>query len=97
VTEYFVEITPAAEREIVESIRWYATKNPIAADTFRTIVFDSIELISNSPLSWAKVSDRGIRKFVLPRYPYTIFFNVLGKSVRVIAVTHHHRAPTDWS
>lgn len=95
--DYVVEIAPPAEREITEAIQWYATKSLPAANTFRNLIFDSIALIANSPLSWAKVSERGIRRFVLPRYPYTLFFHVAGSTVTIVAVTHHHRAPTDWS
>jgi plasmid stabilization system protein ParE len=93
VTDYVVEITPAAEQEISDAVRWYAQRSPIAADTFRTIVFDALEVLSYSPLSWAKVSDRGVRRFVLPRYPYTIFFHVLGSTVRVLSVNHNRRMP----
>lgn len=93
---YAVEITPQAEQEIADAVLWYASKNKVVAETFRAIVFDSIELISNSPLSWAAVSARGVRRFVLPRYPYTVFFHVIGSTVKIIAVTHHHRKPKIW-
>lgn len=95
-TDYVVEIAPQAEREIVEAIGWYKTKSVSAADTFKSIVFDAVELISHSPLSWAKVSDLGVRKFVLPRYPYSLFFNVHGDIVIVLALAHHRRAPQRW-
>ena len=92
-TGYSVEISPAAEWEITEAVQWYRSKSPSAADLFKSIVFDSIETISLSPLSWAQVSTRGLRKFVLPRYPYSLFFTVQGGTVRVMAVAHHRRAP----
>lgn len=95
-TDYTVEISPDAEREIVQAAQWYAKKNRLAADVFRTIVFDSIETISHSPLSWAKVSEDGIRKFVLPRYPYSLFFKVLGSTVEILTVAHNRSMPGYW-
>ena len=94
--DYIVEISPNAEREIVQAVQWYAQKNPLAADVFRTTVFDSIDTISHSPLSWAKVSEDGIRKFVLPRYPYSLFFKVLGSTVEILTVAHNRRMPGHW-
>jgi toxin ParE1/3/4 len=94
---YTVQIAPPAEREVAEAVDWYRSKSPIAADTFRAIVFDAVEMISHSPLSWPKVSDRGVRKLVLPRYPYSMFYSVAGNVVTILAVTHHRRAPRNWA
>jgi plasmid stabilization system protein ParE len=97
VVTYTVQIAPPAEREIAGAVDWYSSKNPIAADAFRTIVFDAVEMIAHSPFSWPKVSDRGVRKLVLPRYPYSMFYSVAGSIVTILAVTHHRRVPRDWS
>jgi hypothetical protein len=37
---------------MAEAVAWYFEKSTAAADTFKTIVFDSIDIISHSPLSW---------------------------------------------
>jgi hypothetical protein len=71
-------------------------KSTAAADTFKTIVFDSIDIISHSPLSWGKVGGSNIRKFVLPRYPYSLYFEVVGDTVNVLAVAHNRRLPGYW-
>jgi len=94
---YTVQIAPPAEREVAEAVDWYRSKSPIAADTFRAIVFDAVEMILHSPLSWPKVSDRGVRKLVLPRYPYSMFYSVAGDIVMILAVTHHRRGPRNWA
>jgi plasmid stabilization system protein ParE len=90
---YTVQIAPPVEREVAEAVDWYRSKSPMAADAFRAIVFDAVEMISHSPLSWPKVSDQGVRKVVLPRYPYSKFYSVAGDVVTILAVTHHRRAP----
>ncbi len=95
-TPYIVKFSPLVSREVEEAIGWYRDKNPVAADLFRTIVFDSIEIISHSPLSWGKVAETDIRKFVIPRYPYSLYFEVLANIVYVLAVAHNRRTPQYW-
>ncbi len=91
-TLYTVKFSPAAAQEIEDAIRWYAEKNPIAADQFRANVFDAIEIISNSPLSWVKVAEPEIRRFVIAKYPYSLYFEVLGDIVQILSVAHNRRA-----
>ena len=95
-TAYDIEITTEAEQEISDALQWYAAQDKQAAEVFKTIVFESIDIISHSPLSWAQVSDDGIRRFVLPRYPYKLFFTVMANTVKILAVAHNRRMPGYW-
>ncbi len=95
-TAYDIEITAEAEQEISEVVQWYAAQDRQAAEVFKTIVFESVDIISQSPLSWAQVSDDGVRRFVLPRYPYKLFFAVMGNTVKILAVAHNRRTPDYW-
>ena len=94
--DYTVEISPEALDEITQTVQWYSQRSKVAADTFRAIVFDSIDTISHSPLSWAKVSEDGVRKFVLPRYPYSLLFKVRTDTVEILTIAHHRRQPNYW-
>jgi hypothetical protein len=42
------------------------------------------------------VGGSNIRKFVLPRYPYSLYFEVVGDTVNVLAVAHNRRLPGYW-
>lgn len=90
---YEIEITPEAEHEISEIVHWYAVQDRQTAEVFKTTIFDAVDLISHSPLSWAQVSDDGVRRFVLPRYPYKLFFTVMGSTVKILAVAHNRQMP----
>lgn len=94
---YRVLVAQSAEQELAEAVVWYQSKSALAADAFKAIVFDAIEMIAHSPLSWPKISDIGVRKLVLPRYPYSMFFAVSGDTVTVLALMHHRRAPREWA
>ena len=45
VTAYGIEITAEAEQEISEAVQWYAAKDRQTAEVFKTIVFESIDII----------------------------------------------------
>lgn len=91
-TLYVVKFSPAAAQEIEDAIRWYAEKNPIAADQFRANVFEAIEMISKSSLGWAKLAESEIRRFVISKYPYSLYFEVIGNIVQILSFAHNRRA-----
>jgi toxin ParE1/3/4 len=93
VSRYIVKFAPSADRELEEAARWYAEHRPAASAGFRSSVIDAVELISNSPLSWRQVTESGVRRIVVDKYPYTVYFEVLGDMVYVLSVAHHRKAP----
>ena len=52
-TAYDIEITIEAEQEISEAVQWYAAQDTHAAEVFKTIVFESIDIIRDCPLGGA--------------------------------------------
>jgi len=95
VSAYFVEIAPDAERDIREAFLWYADRNQLIADAFRTEVFDAIDLLGASPLG--KAADTlGNRRRVLHRFPYSVVYEVIENTVTILAVAHHRRLPDYW-
>jgi toxin ParE1/3/4 len=93
VSQYTVKFAPDAARELEEAARWYADKSSAACAGFRSAVIDAVELISNAPLSWRQVTGSGVRRIVVDKYPYTVYFEVLGDMVYVLSVAHHRKAP----
>ena len=51
--------------------------------------------INSNPKQFPKVRN-DIRKAVLKRFPYSIFFVVTDKKISVIAVFHNSRNPIVW-
>ena len=94
-SEFAVVLAPAAERDIADAFLWYKERNALAADGFRAEVFDAIEHIAASPLS-RPADDEGNRHRVLKRFPYSVFYEVMGNKVTVLAIAHHRRKPAYW-
>ena len=91
-SEFAVVLAPRAENDIAEAFGWYQERNATAAAAFRAEVFETIDRLAEAPLSWP-ADDEGNRKRVVKRFPYTVWFEVLGSTVTVLAVAHHKRRP----
>jgi plasmid stabilization system protein ParE len=96
VSRFRVEILPEAEAEFREAFLWYFERSPLAADAFRTEVFDKIDGLEDDADTWPK-DDDGIHFRVLNRFPYTVHYELVGSVATVLAVSHQRRAPGYWS
>jgi plasmid stabilization system protein ParE len=95
VTRFAVEVLPEAEAEIREAFLWYFERSPIAADAFRTEALDAIDLLEADALMWPEDED-GVRHYILRHFPYTVFYELGGHIVTVLAVAHQRREPGYW-
>lgn len=94
-SEYLVEIAPAAESDIRDAFLWYVERNALIADAFRAETFEAIEQLGKTPLGKA-ADDEGNRRRVLHRFPYSVVYAVTGSAVTILAVAHHRRKPNYW-
>ena len=90
-----IQILPDAEAEITAAFQWYAERNPKAAEFFRGEVLDCIDQLSDSATKW-KRDDDGTHRRVLRHFPYTIFYEITGSVVFILAVAHQRREPGYW-
>ena len=94
-SEFVVVLAPAAERDISDAFLWYRERNALAADGFRTEVFDAIDRIASAPMS-RPPDGEGNRMRVLKRFPYSVYYEVVGATITILAVAHHRRRPNYW-
>lgn len=94
-SRFTVEILPDAEREFREAFLWYFDRSPLATDAFSTEVFEAIDALKEDADLWPANED-GIRFRVLTRFPYTIYYDLLGESATILAIAHQRRRPGYW-
>jgi plasmid stabilization system protein ParE len=92
VTRFAVEILPEAEAEIREAFRWYFERSPIAAEAFRGETLGAIDRLGINALMCSEDED-AIRRNILRHFPYTVFYEIRGNTVTVLAVAHQRRKP----
>ncbi len=94
-TRFSIAILPEAEAEFREAFLWYFERSPLAANAFRTVVFDKIDALATDADSWPK-DENDIHFRVLNRFPYTLHYDLHGTVVTILAVAHQRRIPGYW-
>jgi plasmid stabilization system protein ParE len=90
-----VRLTKAAEEDLREARQWYLKEAPHVASAFRREVRETHQRISENPWQSPDVH-RGIRRRLVHRFPYAVFYRVEAEAVQVIAITHQARDPRVW-
>ena len=86
-----------AIRETRKSIAHYELQRENLGREFRIEVEAAVERLRRNPRIYPLHDDKGTRKLVLRRFPFTIFFVELEDSFWVAAVAHHKRRPGYWA
>jgi plasmid stabilization system protein ParE len=89
------EFHPDAEQEFIEEAAYYESEVPGLGSRFTDEVDRVIELLRENPKSGAPV-DEHLRHFVLRRFPHSIVYAVLSKTLFIVAVAHGSRKPGYW-
>ena len=77
---------------------WYDERDPAAGDGFVEAIERAEAMICEVPLAWAAWpgARTGIRRYLLPYFPYAIAYELRGEEVVILAVAHQRRRPGYW-
>lgn len=81
-----------AKRDLSEATAWYRRISRALGDDFVRRVDDAILLAREQPLAYSVVH-RAIRRILLHRFPYALFYYAGDDRIVVIAVLHQARDP----
>jgi toxin ParE1/3/4 len=88
---------PLAELELGEAVEFYDQARRGLGDSFLHEVERAIAFLERYPEAAPKVG-RKVRRFVLPRFPYSLIYRHLGGGqTRILAVAHQKRRPRYWT
>ncbi|MBI2525034.1 MAG: type II toxin-antitoxin system RelE/ParE family toxin [Candidatus Rokubacteria bacterium] len=90
-----VRFHPEARAEVLAARDWYAARNQTAADRFVAEVEQAVEAILEAPDRRPRYLHR-TRRYVLPRFPFSIIYRPHGSAVHIFAVAHAKRRPGYW-
>jgi plasmid stabilization system protein ParE len=89
-------LEPAAQDDLAEALAWYEQHGPPhLAGEFLEVVSSAFAAIERAPLQF-HVERADVRKAVLPRFPYSVYFVVLVDVISGLAVFHSSRDPAIW-
>ncbi len=83
---------PLAEIDVEEAFDWYERRRNGLGSDFLLSIEESIERCLRQPNMYPAVH-RDIRRALIRRFPYGIFYIVAGEDLIVIAVLHVRRDP----
>jgi len=92
---YSVVFTQAARTELIEAQDWYEGEAIGLGRRFRQAVDAPIERIADNPRQFPIVL-KNVRRGLLRRFPYSLFFVVEDELLIVIACFHASRDPSHW-
>lgn len=88
---------PQAESEHLKQVTYYEVQQPGLGARYLAEVTAALEYICEAPHRFPIARPPALRKLVLKRFPFTIFFRELSGMVQVVAVAPHRRRPGYWS
>ncbi len=90
-----LEFHPGAEAELIEAAAYYELQVPGLGERFASEVRRATDLLLEQPELGAR-ADPVLRKFVLNRFPFTLFYSVTAEVLRIEVVAHQSRRPGYW-
>ncbi len=92
---HLVRIRPEAERDVRNAVSWYEEQRSGLGRELILELDAVYERLAESPHRYADIR-RGIRRAIVRRFPYGVFYLVTDTEVRVIAVVDMARNPSVW-
>ncbi len=86
---------PDAKAELIEAARFYNQRVSGLGAEFLEAVDQSGQIILKTPDRW-RVVDGNVRRYLMSRFPYTIYYRLLPDRIRILAFAHHGRHPSYW-
>jgi len=90
-----LSVSPQAEKEAQKAAQWYERETSGLGVAFLEVVGRTLELLAERPLLFPVVY-RDVRRALVKRFPYGIFFRLRPNQIRVIAIVHLARDPGVW-
>jgi toxin ParE1/3/4 len=88
-------VRPKAEIDIRRAYRWYEKELKGLGMRFLRELNEGFEKIAANPRHYAEIAG-GMRRKLLNKFPYGVFFVFEDQEVRVLAVLQHAQSPNVW-
>lgn len=87
-----VQVRRAAELDVAEAQVWYETQRSGLGAEFHSEISRIFTVLTETPLIYP-VLYRGVRRALVHRFPYLVWYSVVGEEVSVLACTHARQNP----
>jgi plasmid stabilization system protein ParE len=88
-------LRPQAERDVEQAVRWYEGERSGLGVRFLHQLDGLFKRIQLHPFQFPEIQD-GVRRGLLSRFPYGVYFAPAEDEIVVLAVLHLYRHPDTW-
>jgi len=92
---YALVLRPEVRKEVDEAYTWYESQQPGLGDDFLDCVNEILDRICQMPESYPVVY-RDVRRAVVRRFPYAVYYRIVSSRAIVTAIFHGRRDSTGW-
>ena len=93
---YTLKLKPEVYNDIKIAYDWYESQRIGLGEDFLLTLEESYSKITRTPKIYQLIY-KTVRRKLLRRFPYGLFFVLRGDEVIIIAVMHTRRKPSDWN
>jgi plasmid stabilization system protein ParE len=90
-----IRFTPEADAELAEARQWYSHQRADLDIEFMGRIDDALSRIVRDPHMYPIVY-KTLRRVVVRRFPFAVFYEITTDEIQVIAVFHSRRDPETW-
>lgn len=90
-----VDFRPEAQAELEDAYAWYEEQRTGLGEHFLLCIEEKISAIRRQPETYPTVH-RTVRRALIRRFPYGIYYIIEENRVVVIAIFHSRRDPKQW-
>jgi toxin ParE1/3/4 len=86
---------PDAETELIEAARYYESRVATLGVQFLDDAESAVCIILETPQRW-RIIQEDVRSYLMPRFPYAIYYREIADCIHILAFKHHSRHPAYW-
>jgi toxin ParE1/3/4 len=95
VTDYRLIADPRADLDVEAAFEWYENEQPGVGFELLDELRAAYNSVANGPFKYQVLRSQ-IRRALLRRFPFAVYFVIDGHVIVVLAVLHASRDPAEW-
>ena len=90
-------VRPEAEQEVQQAFDWYQEQSEGLGLEFLRAIEVCLSGVARNPFAFTVAKVPNVRRALVRRFPYALFYLVDDEAIVVIAVFNIKRQPIDWT
>ena len=95
-----LRIDREAQEELGAAVSWYEDQRPGLGRELLDAVDETLRRIEAAPQAASPAlrlpQELGVRRRLVQRFPYSVFYMELSEEIRILAIAHTRRRPFYW-